>query len=163
MEFRRSECVAFTGHRNYSGEAQAELRRAIEYLYADGYRCFLTGMSWGFDLAAGLAVADIKRLHADVRLVAVEPFAGFRALFRGRSADDYDALLAAADDRVCVGDARADGSYMRRNDFLVDNAAMVVAWYDGSRHGGTAYTVRRARRMRLPVINLRPSLQQELF
>ena len=52
---------------------------------------------------------------------------------------------------------------MRRNDYLVDNSALLVAWYDGSPRGGTAYTVKRARRMRMPIINLKPSPQPELF
>ena len=45
---------------------------------------------------------------------------------------------------------------------LVDHAAVVVAWYDGGREGGTAYTVKRARRSGVPVINLRPSEQLSL-
>ena len=162
-EIKRSECVAFTGHRNCSGAVRPELDRALERLYAAGYRCFLTGMSWGFDLAAGLAVIGLKRSHDDVRLVAVEPFAGFRRLFHGGAAADYDAVLAAADETVSVCDANSAASYMRRNDFLVDNSALVVAWYDGSARGGTAYTVRRARRMHRPVMNLRPSSQLDLF
>ncbi len=163
MEIEKNICAAFTGHRGYRGEADAELRRVVESLYAEGYRCFLTGMAWGFDLAAGLAVAEAKRIHDDIRLVAAEPFAGFRDMFDGRSAEDYDAVLAAADERVCVCDAKSALSYMRRNDFLVDNSSLLVAWYDGSPRGGTAYTVKRARRMRVPVVNLRPSSQLELF
>jgi len=162
-EIEKKRCVAFTGHRSYDGSADTELRCAVERLYDEGYRCFITGMSWGFDLAAGLAVAESKRLHDGIRLVAAEPFAGFRNLFDGGSAEDYDAVLAAADERVCVCEARSALSYMRRNDFLVDNSALLVAWYDGSPRGGTAYTVKRARRMRLPVINLRPSPQLDLF
>lgn len=163
MEIEKNICAAFTGHRGYRGEADAELRREVERLYARGYRCFLTGMSWGFDLAAGLAVAEAKRRHDDIRLVAAEPFSGFRDLFDGSCAEDYDAVLAAADERVCVCGTKSVLSYMRRNDFLVDNSSFLVAWYDGSPRGGTAYTVRRARRMRMPVINLKPSPQLELF
>ncbi len=148
-KIEKTGCVAFTGHRGYGGEADAELRRVTERLYAEGYRCFITGMSWGFDLAAGLAVAESKRLHDD--------------LFEGRWAEAYDAVLAAADERVCVCDSKSPSSYMRRNDYLVDNSALLVAWYDGSPRGGTAYTVKRARRMRMTVINLKPSPQLELF
>ena len=162
-KIEKTGCVAFTGHRGYGGEADADLRRVTERLYAEGYRCFITGMSWGFDLAAGLAVAESKRLHHDVRLVAAEPFAGFRDLFEGRWAEAYDAVLAAADERVCVCDSKSPSSYIRRNDYLVDNSALLVAWYDGSPRGGTAYTVKRARRMRMPIINIKPSPQLELF
>ena len=50
-------------------------------------------------------------------------------------------------------------SYLRRNDFLVDNATVVVAWWDGVPRGGTAYTLRRARHAGCRVINIYPDLQ----
>lgn len=159
METTKRLSVAFTGHRTYAGEGRRQLDDVLRMLYSDGYRRFLTGMAWGFDLVAARAVIDLRRQHDDVRLVAVEPYAGFRGLFSGADADEYDAVLAACDERVTVCANRSVMCYRRRNDFLVDNAAVVVAWYDGGREGGTAYTVRRARRCGVPVINLRPSQQ----
>lgn len=159
MDSVRSASVAFTGHRTYCGEGGRQLDDVLERLYAEGYRRFLTGMAWGFDLAAGRAVIELKLRHGDVRLVAVEPFGGFRSLFSGAEAADYDGVLAACDERVTVCGTYTAACYRLRNDFLVDHAAVVVAWYDGSRGGGTSYTVRRARRAGVPVINLRPSEQ----
>lgn len=156
----RKTSVAFTGHRTYgSDEGHKQLNDVLRMLYRDGYRRFLTGMAWGFDLAAARAVIDLRREHNDVVLVAVEPFSGFRGLFYGADAEVYDAVVAACDERVAVCEANNVMSYRRRNDYLVDNAAVVVAWYDGGREGGTAYTVKRARRQGVPVINLRPSAQ----
>lgn len=159
MDAIRTVSVSFTGHRTYCGEGRRQLDDVLEMLYAEGYRRFLTGMAWGFDLAAGRAVIELKRRHGGVRLVAVEPFGGFRALFRGDAAAAYDEVLAACDERVAVCATGTEVCYRLRNDFLVDHAAVVVAWYDGGREGGTAYTVRRARRAGVPVINLRPSEQ----
>ena len=48
------------------------------------------------------------------------------------------------------------GCYAVRNDFLVYNARVLVAWYDGS-PGGTRYTVRRALGRGLEVVNLCPA------
>ena len=48
--------VAFTGHRTYCGEAAAALQRAVETLYAEGCRTFLSGMAAGFDMAAAETV-----------------------------------------------------------------------------------------------------------
>jgi uncharacterized phage-like protein YoqJ len=118
-------------------------------------------MAWGFDLSAGEAVVQHKLLHEDVELVAVEPFAEFRSLFRGEDAERYDALIAAADCRVVVGENNV-GAYMRRNDYLVDHSSLVVAWWDGRRDGGTAYTALRARRKGREVVNLYPDPQLNL-
>ncbi len=157
----RNRSVAFTGHRTYNAVADDELRALVRYLYEQGMTRFLCGMAWGFDLAAGRAVAELKREKADVELVAVEPFAEFRELFRAEDVAQYDAVIEAADERVVVGE-NDKMAYMRRNDFLVDNAAVIVAWWDGRSRGGTAYTVKRARKQRLEVVNLHPKIQLEL-
>lgn len=156
----RRSTAAFTGHRSYRGEADDELRLLVRDLYANGIRRFLCGMSWGFDLAAGEIVAELKRECEDVQLVAVEPFAAFRALFHGADAEQYDRVLAAADERIVVAEEQA-GAYMARNDFLVNNASLVVAWWSYTPRGGTAYTVRRAERSRVEVTNLYPQPQLE--
>ena len=158
---RESIAVAFTGHRTYRSEADEELRQLLEELYAKGARRYLCGMAWGFDLSAGEAVVQHKLLHEDVELVVVEPFAEFRSLFRGEDAERYDALIAAADCRVVVGENNV-GAYMRRNDYLVDHSSLVVAWWDGRRDGGTAYTALRARRKGREVVNLYPDPQLNL-
>lgn len=158
---RESLTVAFTGHRTYQSEADGELRQLLEELYVDGARRYLCGMAWGFDLSAGEAVVAHKHLHSDVELVAVEPFTEFRSLFRGKDGERYDALIAAADCRVVVGENNM-GAYMRRNDYLVDHSSLVVAWWDGRRDGGTAYTALRARRKGREVINLYPDPQLHL-
>lgn len=161
IEAIRSHTASFTGHRTYRGEADDELRLLIHNLHERGISRFLCGMSWGFDLAAGKAVAEFKREYPYVELIAVEPFDGFRDLFSGESAKLYDEVLAAADECVIVGD-NEKGAYMLRNDYLVDQASVVVAWYNNIPRGGTAYTVRRARKNRREIVNLYPEPQLEL-
>ena len=153
--------VAFTGRRTYSGEADEELRMVVCDLCEQGFTRFLCGMSWGFDLAAARVVIECREQYPSVKLVAVEPFAEFRAMFSGEAAALYDKVLAEADERVVVGE-NDKMAYMRRNDFLVDNASIVVAWWEGNQRGGTAYTVKRARKKRLEIINLYPQPQLEI-
>lgn len=157
----RSCTAAFTGHRTYKGEVDNELRLVIRNLYERGITRFLCGMSWGFDLAAGRLVAEFKRDYPLVELIAVEPYAGFRSLFHGEAGKLYDEVMAAADFRVVVGEDDK-GIYMLRNNYLVDNASLVVAWYNNTPRGGTAYTVRRARKSSVELINLNPDPQLDL-
>ena len=126
LQSLKPRTVAFTGRRTYSGEADEELSGVVYDLYERGFTRFLCGMSWGFDLAAARVVMECKERYPSVKLVAVEPFAEFRSMFSGEAAALYDQVLAAADERVVVGE-NDKAAYMRRNDFLVDNASIVVA------------------------------------
>lgn len=154
MNYNKNITVAFTGHRNYDGSADAELRELLQGLYADGYRRFLCGMSWGFDLAAAEAVVELREQYADVQLVAVEPYAWFGRLFRGDDSEQYERIKAAADEVVVVGDSGEAMDYIARNDYLVEHASAVVAWWSGVKRGGTAYTVKQARKTKIPCYNL---------
>lgn len=163
MNSRRNITVAFTGHRTYCDEANSDLRQTILKLCEEGFTRFLCGMAWGFDLAAGEAVAEAKKHCSEIELVAVVPYDGFGSLFRGDDAVQYGRVMAAADEVVVVSEQGGDAAFRRRNDYLVDNASIVVAWFDGVPRGGTDYTVRRARHSRLPVVNLMHNPQLELF
>ena len=136
-------CVAFTGHRTYRGEACEVLFRALEELCVRGFRTFLSGMAVGFDLAAAEAVLALRERCPEVRLVAAVPFPGQARHFPHKERARYERVLAAADETEVLAPAYHRGCYARRNDFLVDHAQILVAWYDGS-PGGTRYTVGRA-------------------
>ncbi len=159
----RAATVAFTGHRSYEGSAARQLARTVQALYARGYRTFLCGMASGFDLAAAEAVLDLAGLCPGIGVVAVIPFA--RHIDRLPEVDRprYRRVIDRAVDVVTLADRYTPRAYFRRNDFLVDNASYVVAWYDGNTACGTGYTVGRARRRRLPVENLYPDPQQALL
>ena len=163
LSLKKEKTVAFTGHRTYEGEAEQELADVVRELYADGYRAFLCGMARGFDLAAAEAVLRLREELADVKLVAVVPFEGFRLHFRGEELELYDEVMDAADERVTVSEYSGGRGFFERNNFLVDNSSYVVAWWDGIPKGGTHYTVQRARRQYKPVKNLCPQLQLEIF
>lgn len=63
--------------------------------------------------------------------------------------------MASADDAVVLSPVYRAGCYAVRNNYLVDHASLLVAWYDGS-PGGTRHTVSRALRRGLEFVNLHP-------
>lgn len=160
MTCERSHTAAFTGHRTYRGEAAQALAALLSDLHAEGYRRFLCGMALGFDMAAAEAVLALRAAHPEVRLVCVVPFAGQDRRFPAVEQERYRRILEAADETVVLRDDYRPDCYARRNDCLTDGASAVVAWYDGS-SGGTHYTVRRARRLGLRVLNLWQNPQAE--
>lgn len=171
----RLTTVAFTGHRTYGGQAAAALRATVGELYARGFRTFLCGMAMGFDLAAAEAVLACRDSETGsafspasapdphfphtpmpgLRLVAVIPFRGQESRFPAVDRERFRRVLAAADHSVTLSPSYHAGCYAVRNNYLVEHAALLVAWYDGS-PGGTHYTVRRALGRGLEFINLHP-------
>ncbi len=155
----RSHTVAFTGHRTYRGEADELLGHTLEALYLRGYRRFLSGMAVGFDLAAAEAVVELRQRHADAELVCIIPFSEHPNRFPAAELCRYNTLIGEADHLICLSEHYTPNCYYMRNDSLVDNSSYIVAYYDGSKSGGTYYTVRRAHRQHLPVENLYPDKQ----
>ena len=153
MESDMTSTVAFTGHRSYDGSCDDSLRSVVRYLWERGFRTFLTGMAVGFDLSAGECVQALRSELDGLRLVCVVPFAGQERRFPREERLRYMRLLSAADEVRVLAETYSPAAYHLRNDYLVEHSSVLVAWYDGS-NGGTSYTVHRAARNHLPVINL---------
>ena len=62
-----------------------------------------------------------------------------------------------ADEVVYVSREYQDGCMLKRNRYLVNHAACLLAVYNGEWRGGTAMTVRYARKMGREVIVLNPA------
>ncbi|MBR5465209.1 MAG: DUF1273 family protein [Alistipes sp.] len=161
MPFDRIHTVAFTGHRSYCGEADEQLYHLLEQLAEGGAVCFLSGMAQGFDLAAAEAVLRLRRVHRGVRLVAVIPHASQSQSFSSEDRARFRHIMTEADEVILLASTYHRGCYQQRNNYLVDHAATLVAWYDGSR-GGTQYTFLRAMKQGLALHNLSPKMLPDL-
>lgn len=154
-----ARAIAFTGHRQERITTDrntlfAELYSTVIELYTNGYNTYLTGMAQGFDLLAAEAVWQYRNdNHADIRLIAVIPFHTQFARFSPEDKHRYFRIAQIAE-CVILAENYYTGCFHRRNDYLTDNASVVVAYYDGIPQGGTHYTVQRAIRKLLTVINL---------
>ncbi|MDE6569485.1 MAG: DUF1273 domain-containing protein [Alistipes sp.] len=153
--------AAFTGHRTYRHEADETLRRTIRALYDSGIRSFLSGMAVGFDLAAAEAVLDCRKSLPGIRLVAVIPFRGQQQRFSATDRARFDRICAEADETIVLSETYNSGVYAVRNNYLVDHAATLITWYDGS-PGGTRYTVEKALLQGRRLIHLHPATPQSV-
>ncbi|MDY3978980.1 MAG: SLOG family protein [Tidjanibacter sp.] len=160
--------AAFTGHRppkisgyNNSPESvetavRRVLRNEIVREAAEGVDTFLCGMAPGVDLWAAdelLLLRSSGDLPQSTILVAVIPFAGFQNDFSPLDRQLFERVAARADRTEILSTEYARNCYNRRNDYLVDNADRIIAYYEGIA-GGTRYTIRRARRRGRQVVNL---------
>lgn len=162
MIYDPERTVSFTGHRTYCGQAAERLAATLEELYAEDYRVFISGMAVGFDLAAAEAVLALRDSCPEVRLVCAVPFEGQERRYPSGEKERYRRVRDCADECVVVCDGYRSDCYARRNDYLADQASVLVAWYDGSA-GGTRYTFRRAVRRGLRIVSLYENPQPELF
>ncbi|MBQ7856576.1 MAG: DUF1273 family protein [Alistipes sp.] len=156
---QRERCVAFTGHRSYNGEHNVSLRRTIIELYNEGYDTFLCGMAIGFDMIAAEVLLDLRKMLPHLRLICVIPFEGQQESFSPDKRERFNAIVAQADSVITLQPKYSVGAYHGRNDYLVSNASVVVAYFTGE-SGGTAYTVKRAVKMGRRLINLHLNPQQ---
>lgn len=166
MNFPKEKTVAFTGYRpgkirlssanpDIEKEIRSALQAVLRELYGRGYRRFLSGMAEGFDLWAGEEVLRLREQEgfSEIRLAAVIPFRGQEKNYPAGSWELYEKIISLADEKTVLAERYYPECFARRNDWLVDNASLVVCYFDGQ-SGGTQYTVRRARKAGLPVINL---------
>lgn len=130
-----------------------KLEAAIRQLTAEGYTSFLCGMAEGFDLLAGDAVLSLRREFPRIRLTAVVPFAGQATGFSADVREAYERVMAGADEIFTVCPHYSTDCFHRRNDYMVGHSSVLVCCYNGSA-GGTQYTVKRALKNGLRVINL---------
>lgn len=164
MEERK--VAAFTGHRKkrllcegtdtqvLTGQIREEVTEMVLYLYRQGYREFYSGFAEGFDMIAAEAVLQLREHYKDMALVAAIPFRGQPAWFDPQDQLLYRELLGQADRVVMLSEKYYKGCYLRRDEYMVSRASLVVAYWDNVREGGTYHTVRKAVERGRTVINL---------
>ena len=159
---KKNITVTFTGHREYSGAEDDALRQAICELYNENYRIFLGGMARGFDLAAGEGILELRNKVPDIELVCVIPFYGQEQSFSKSDRERFRRLTELANDVILLSHEYHIGAYHSRNNFMVNNSSAVISYYNGSA-GGTHYTLHRAAKQGLRIINICTFRKNELF
>ena len=168
----RSKRVAFTGYRPqkmpFGFDEQDErcvdfkkrLHDTIESFIWQGYQHFISGGALGMDMYAAEAVLDLKKQYPEIMLEMVSPFDTQAAKWAPEYRQRHDALFDKADIVTATGHAYSKSSIFARNRYLVDNADMLLAAYDGQ-PGGTEMTIRYARQMGIQVCCIPPCRAQK--
>lgn len=153
-----SVTCCFSGHRpeklygNGDVKNSPELRRllsvlrlAIEDAVREGYRVFVTGMARGVDMWAARFVLELKAKRDDIKLVCVLPFRGQVKGTKGVERYDYNCILKAADQVVCLSEDYQKGCMRKRNCYMVDHSSKLIAVVSDYR-SGTGQTIAYARK-----------------
>ena len=154
---QKNNTVCFTGHRKISSEQLNQLawrlKDTVIKLINDGYTYFIAGGALGFDTLAAKTVLNLKSAYPDIRLILVLPCLSQADKWSSEDKRVYEVIKEAADKVVYISDEYTKDCMYKRNRHLVDNSNACVC-YLTEKTGGTAYTVKYAKKCNLLVINM---------
>jgi uncharacterized phage-like protein YoqJ len=175
-----AKTVFFTGHRNkdlFNGLEQTNPHKLSVYEYPRlqtlteslvqefwnaGYDTFISGGAIGFDQIAANAVLEVKRKFEydsdDMRIIIARPFPSQDAVWPSHVKECFRALLAKVDCVVDVDfDPYAPWKMQKRNEWMVDQASVGIACWNGKEHGGTWNCIQYARKKQKPLVCINPN------
>ena len=114
----------------------------IGLLISRGITVFYSGMALATDQWAAEIVLDMKKLHLNLRLIAVRPCETQADRWSNEQRERHHRTLALCDEEITLHKKFKRVCMHERNRFLVNHAEHLLAVYDGGAGGGTAYTVR---------------------
>lgn len=132
-----------------------DIHDKIEELIGKGYAHFLSGGAQGFDTFAAEAVLDLQKEYPWILLEMVSPFDAQAEKWDSSYRLRHDKLFQAADIVTVTSHEFTKSCLFRRNHYLVDNADLLLAAYDGQ-PGGTAMTCAYARQTGIPIQTIMP-------
>lgn len=156
---------AFTGHRpeklpwgtdETDPRCLALKRKLLQTVLAQaagGAEAFLCGMARGCDLYFAQAVLTAKQTYPGITLEAWLPCPSQADRWPEKEKWLYQQLLGQCDQVLVLEPEYTDGCMLRRNRAMVERCDRLISVWDGS-EGGTAATVRYARRSGRSVIGL---------
>ena len=157
QELMQHRCC-FTGHRpERLGMPEAEvissLKKEIRTAITDGFQTFISGMARGVDLWAAEIVLALRDEGAAVRLICASPYRGFENRWSREWQERYRRVMERADLVRFICHEYSKDCFQRRNQWMVDHSARVIAVYNGQ-PSGTRNTIEYARRCEVPVVLL---------
>ena len=161
----RQESCCFTGHRpnklswgyNEADPRCLALKRriadAVETAYEGGFRHFLCGMAQGCDWYFCECVLALRQRRPEVTLEAASPCPTQAGAGPRAQQERYARLVAACDVETMVSSVYSPACMLRRDRYMVDHAALLIAAFNGTA-GGTRYTVEYAMRQGIAIVDL---------
>lgn len=153
----RKQTCCFTGHRQIPQGERAEivgrLERTIINLSQRGVRYYGAGGALGFDTLAAQTVIQLRKNYPAIKLILVLPCLTQTRGWRPEDIAEYERIKAQADKVVYTSQEYTSSCMHKRNRHLVDNSGICIC-YLRKDSGGTAYTVRYAKKQGLEIINV---------
>lgn len=147
---------AFTGHRPQRlpfGADEADERcirlkqvlreQIIRLIEEDGVSYFITGMAMGIDMYAAEIVLDLKARYPALLLECAIPYEEQAMRWTNALRERYYDIASKCDKETMLQTRYSADCFQRRNRYMVDQADIVLAVWNGQ-PSGTGSTVRYA-------------------
>lgn len=131
------KCV-LTGHRNLIGFDEERMKKQLDELLSKGVDTFYCGMAIGFDLTA------CNYLLGKAKVIACVPYPNQDENFSDEEKKLYHDCLSRCDEKVVLCLSFRKDCYKIRNYYMVDEADIVYAFFNGNKRSGTAQTINYA-------------------
>ena len=171
---RIASTCAFTGHRpgkfpwKYDESAagcvalKAALTEQITAMIGRGITDFISGMALGTDMFCAEIVLALRARNSALRLHCALPCKSQADRWTTASREQYQEILAKANFVDLVSQDYTPDCMLKRNRFMVDRAAILLAVYNGEACGGTAATIRYARKLGRELFIMDPTTRRLL-
>lgn len=170
---KHENVCAFTGHRpshfhfKYDEshpdcvKLKENMRTEILTMIEKDITTYLSGMALGVDIWGAEIVLELKTRFPQLKLIAVLPCETQANNWTVQLRERYFNILSRCDDVIYISRRYTSRCMFKRNQYLVDHAAHIMAVYDDGGRGGTAFTVTYAKKKDraitlIPVNNCQP-------
>ena len=131
------------------------MARELEGLYRRGFRHFISGMAQGCDLYFAEAALALREQYPNLTVEGAVPCPTHADRWRSDQRSRQQDILARCDLETLVQQQYDRFCMLRRDRYMVDRSAAVLAVFDGT-PGGTQYTLNYATDKKLEIILLDP-------
>jgi uncharacterized phage-like protein YoqJ len=165
---QEQKACCFTGHRpqglpfGYDEQQDSALhlkevlRGEIErQITENGVTHFISGMALGTDLIAAELVLELKKKYSDITLESAIPCEDQASRWSVAQRERYYNVAARCDKETMLQRAYTKDCFQKRNQYMVDNSAVVIAVWNGH-PSGTGQTVMYAHARNKPIIIINP-------
>jgi len=132
------------------------LSKQINKLVERGVTDFLCGMAQGADLWCAAIVLALRDRNRALKLHCILPCKGQANTWPESYYKHYYHILEQADSIFFVNREYHEGCMLERNRFMVENASILLAVYNGTQRSGTGATVNYARKLGREIIIMEP-------
>ena len=130
----------------------SDIEKCVQTLINKGFVNFIVGGATGFDTVCGEVLIKLKKDYPNIKIYSYIPFRNMHLSFGAHWRDRQKRVLENSFVTV-LNEEFYRGCYFERNRKMVDEAQVLVCYYDGA-DGGTAYTENYAKKRGIEIINL---------
>lgn len=133
------------------------LSLVIDTAIEDGYTDFYCGMARGIDTFAAEILIEKAQKNENICLHAALPCPEQSMNWSKNEKERFEKILGFSATKTIISPMYTDTCMLARNRFMVDNSQRIIAVWNGFFRGGTAYTVRYAKKEQKEIYLIRPN------